>query len=259
MSRVFCLLVIALACVYAQVPIPPRYDGFAQGSPSSPIQLEAFFDLLCPDCKQAWPNVKQVLSYYNAPNQPSNIRFYLHTFPLPYHHNAFFAAQGAHIVLQNTNSNVSKVFDWVDAIFDAQDYFSGSATATITPNEVLNEFGNVAQKVLGIPQATFVQAYNANTDYPTRVSWKYGCSRGVSGTPTFLVNGVQVQADPSWGLTEWRQVIDPLLSQTPTFTSTSSSSVHTCPSGYPTCQYLPGKFECCKPGESCIPNVGCRC
>ena len=33
----------------------------------------------------------------------------------------------------------------------------------------------------------------------------------------------------------------------------------TCPAGEPACVFLPGKQECCFPGEMCIPNVGCRC
>ena len=34
---------------------------------------------------------------------------------------------------------------------------------------------------------------------------------GISGTPMFTVNDVIVSADASWGLEEWRKVIDPLL------------------------------------------------
>jgi hypothetical protein len=32
-----------------------------------------------------------------------------------------------------------------------------------------------------------------------------------------------------------------------------------CPAGKETCNFAPGKSECCKTGEFCIPNVGCRC
>ena len=32
-----------------------------------------------------------------------------------------------------------------------------------------------------------------------------------------------------------------------------------CPALTVTCEYLPGVFQCCPSGESCIPNVGCRC
>lgn len=32
-----------------------------------------------------------------------------------------------------------------------------------------------------------------------------------------------------------------------------------CPTLTETCEYLPGYYQCCPYGESCIPNVGCRC
>jgi hypothetical protein len=31
--------------------------------------------------------------------------------------------------------------------------------------------------------------------------------RSVSGTPSFFVNGISVDADPSWTLADWQQVI----------------------------------------------------
>jgi hypothetical protein len=103
----------------------------------------------------------------------------------------------------------------------------------------------------------------------TRVSWKYACSRGVLGTPTYLVNGVQVQADPDWGLAQWRQMLDPLLqpqvsnAQCQRLASRSSpmfvDSAMDCPPTAPPCEYLPGKVQCCRAGEMCIPSVGCRC
>jgi hypothetical protein len=49
------------------------------------------------------------------------------------------------------------------------------------------------------------------------VDLKYGSSRGVVGTPTYLVNGVAVAgADESWSVDDWRKVFDPLL-RTPGF------------------------------------------
>jgi hypothetical protein len=44
------------------VPIPKRYDGFQLpgGSGGGAIFLEAYFDLMCPDCRQAWPVMQQL-------------------------------------------------------------------------------------------------------------------------------------------------------------------------------------------------------
>lgn len=108
------------------------------------------------------------------------------------------------------------------------------------------------------------------------MSWKFACSKGVLGTPTFFVNGVFVNGDPSWTLADWRQVLDPLLQPQPSQTKLAAMkpaaakksackkqrAFHTrrftlgaCPAGEPVCNYSPGKTECCYPGEMCIPNV----
>lgn len=235
-----------LSLGYAQVPIPTRPDGFLYGSSSrGVVVLEGFFDLMCPDTSAAWPVVKQVADHYG----PSKLQFLFHTFPLPYHHNSYYANQGAHVVAA---SNASAVYQWMEAVFAAQDSFGNAPTAGMTANEVISKFADLAASTTGIAALKFIAGINdPNMDWDTRVSWKYGCSRYVSGTPTFVINGVQVSADPSWTLQQWMQLLDPFFATTMLAT--------TCPAGQKQCEYLPGKTECCLGGESCIPNVGCRC
>ena len=36
-------------------------------------------------------------------------------------------------------------------------------------------------------------------------------SGGVTGTPTYFLNDVPIAAEQTWTLTDWKQVIDPLL------------------------------------------------
>lgn len=36
-----------------------------------------------------------------------------------------------------------------------------------------------------------------------RYSWKYGCSRGITGTPIFLINGVVADGAEGWSLEAW--------------------------------------------------------
>ncbi len=44
----------------------------------------------------------------------------------------------------------------------------------------------------------------------TRISWKTGCSRSVTGTPAFFVNGLSVDAD-GFSFTQWTALLDPLF------------------------------------------------
>ena len=82
-----------ISAVRSQIPLPKHPLGFVyQGGESSaraPIHLTAFVDLTCPDSKQAWPTVKKIADMYG----PKVVQFTLQLFPLPYHTNAFIAAQ----------------------------------------------------------------------------------------------------------------------------------------------------------------------
>jgi hypothetical protein len=261
--------------VNAQIPIPNRYDGFGLGDPQAPIMFEAFFDLLCPDCAGAWPNIKDVISYYNPPSK-SQLYFILHTFPLPYHHNAFYASQGVHVVNAIAPNLLWK---YVDSMFTNQASFWDDATSGSTPDNVKLSMASLVESTVGINHGQFLNGLSNDTlNMDTRISWKYGCSRGVAWTPAFFVNGISVVADPSWTLSDWRIILDPLVSgervsrhSHGAFDKCSLSvknhraahplqdTVGDCPAGQFACTYKPGKTQCCLNGEHCIPNVGCRC
>ena len=96
------LLATALIVVVnSQIPLPKRPLGFIYkgGEPSAPIHLTAFVDLTCPDSQQAWPTVKKVADMYG----PTTILLTVQLFPLPYHTNAFMAAQVSRKVLNKAN------------------------------------------------------------------------------------------------------------------------------------------------------------
>eukprot|EP00742_Colponemidia_sp_Colp-10_P004023 GILJ01004291.1.p1 GENE.GILJ01004291.1~~GILJ01004291.1.p1 ORF type:complete len:266 (-),score=26.78 GILJ01004291.1:164-961(-) len=258
------VLFLGLTTVFAQIPIPNRYDGFASGNGDAPLLVEMFIDPLCPDSKAAWPAIKEVLASYG----PDRLRFYLHLFPLPYHRNSFMASQTFHPV---ADVNSALAFQWADIMFENQDAFSNGATSSLTPPQVIDKLAALGDSV-GVAKDKIATALtDPSVDWATRVSWKYACSRGVAGTPSYLVNGVAVNADTNWTLADWKSLLDPLYTAKLTQASHTFCnravmnsyrglvSADTCPSGQEVCKYLPGKTECCTKGESCIPNVGCRC
>ena len=77
----------------------------------------------------------------------------------------------------------------------------------------------------------------------------------MAGTPTFFINGVTIDASPSWTLADWKSIIDPILSSK----DQRQLENENCPTSEELCNYSLGKSECCLSGERCIPNVGCRC
>lgn len=52
------------------------------------IQVEIYLDLACSDCKAAWPTIMQAAKEFGR-----GAEFIFRLFPLPYHSNAFTAAQ----------------------------------------------------------------------------------------------------------------------------------------------------------------------
>eukprot|EP00013_Stygamoeba_regulata_P024492 CAMPEP_0177650124 /NCGR_PEP_ID=MMETSP0447-20121125/11761_1 /TAXON_ID=0 /ORGANISM="Stygamoeba regulata, Strain BSH-02190019" /LENGTH=254 /DNA_ID=CAMNT_0019152945 /DNA_START=89 /DNA_END=853 /DNA_ORIENTATION=- len=254
MARLMLSVAVLLACVLAtmaQVPIPTTPPGLAFGATDAPaVVLEFFIDLFCPDCKAAWPAVLDVFNHY-TPTGLFQLR--LHPFPLPYHHNAYYAAwasMGVH------RSNATAYMPFASTMFTVQDAFFNSPTDTMTPQVVRKKIAAAATSA-GIDADVIMTAFNDNDlESAVRVAWKYGCTRTVAGTPTFLVNGVLVQAQQAWTLQDWQTVLDPLF---PPHALAAMPAPAACPSGTKSCQYLPGQTECCVPGEMCIPNVGCRC
>lgn len=209
--RVVGLVVTLLSLVAsssAQYAIPERYDGFVYNVSTEqgrgPVMWEVFVDPLCIDCKNAWPVVKQVVEKYG-----SALLLIVHPFPAPFHHNAFFASRALHVA-QMTNSSL--VYPLLELIFSNQESFLNPSTNHETPAHVVSRLISLADN-LGFPTNSFEVAFNdAVTDQATRISFKYGCSRGVVGTPTYLVNGVAVAgADDSWSVEDWGKLFDPMM------------------------------------------------
>lgn len=249
--RVLCCLfglLFVLGAVVAQTPIPNRPDGYASpsgGDGNSPVVMDIFVDLLCPDSAAVWPTIGAVISSYKG-----QVRLVTHLFPLPYHTWAFLFSQGAFVVDTNTNHNLSAVYNFFDFSFNIQSQFSNQATAALSSTQVIAQLSAAVEKA-GISSAAAFTAglNNANLNWDARVAWKYACSRAATGTPTFHLNGVFINADTTWTVADWQSIIDPLLAP--------AMKVNVqCESGQTECEYLPGQYQCCTAGEMCIKNVG---
>lgn len=218
-SRLLLLLVVlaapALLLTSAQFPIPARYDGlvFHPGAApprrDHPIVLEAFLDLTCPSCQTAWPVLRHVATFYG----PKRVLLVAHLFSNAFHLHSYTAAKATNAIAA---MNASLAFSWIDVLYKSktQAALSNGATWAQTPSNVLWQLAGLAERELGVNGAAFVDRFlkDADVEMATRIAFKYGASRGVVGTPSFLVNGVAVPgADDSWTIYDWRALIDPLL------------------------------------------------
>ncbi|TVU07410.1 hypothetical protein EJB05_47464 [Eragrostis curvula] len=125
------LLLVAIGCwacggCLAQIPIPARTDGFVYaGKPPAwgeTVVVEAFFDPVCPDSRDAWPALKKAVEHYD-----SRVSVVVHLFPLPYHSNAFIACRSIHTA---NKLNSSFAYPLLERFFKYQNGCARGVTGT---------------------------------------------------------------------------------------------------------------------------------
>ncbi|KAL0923533.1 hypothetical protein M5K25_007594 [Dendrobium thyrsiflorum] len=195
----------------AQTPIPAKYDGFVYGGGSlwkGLVIIEAFLDPMCPDSRDSWPPLKQTLEFYYP-----RVSLAVHPFALPHHSNAFASCRALHIA---NNLNASSTYPLLELFFKHQESYYNAPTYYRSRAFIIDQFSKIAAEAVGEGSYSAIKsAYNdSRTDMATRISFKYGCSRGVMGTPSFFVNGIPL---PDYGsaldFKKWKIIINPLLTE----------------------------------------------
>ncbi|RLN50181.1 hypothetical protein BBJ28_00023987 [Nothophytophthora sp. Chile5] len=256
---------------------------------------------LCPDSKSAYPGLKQLAAHY----KPDELRLRFVLFPLPYHQHAFATAEAAFTITAALGDD--SFTRWLETIYANQDMYANPIvefivnchqTKDLSPMQVVAKLKTLAQKTF--PSLTDAQWEEGMTGYggteadsQTRVSWKYTCSRGMSGTPMYTLNGVPFEADADWSVDQWRHIIDPLvkankpsleeegelqaawkdehLSGAPRSHpdrdvmhlvrsgewATAAQACEGVAGGARACEYFPGRAMCCQGHEACILRDGC--
>ncbi|KAI3725508.1 hypothetical protein L1987_65298 [Smallanthus sonchifolius] len=197
--------------VPSQSIIPSRYDGFVyrkRAASTSTVLIEAFYDPVCPDSRDSWPPLKQAVDHYS----PSLVSLIVHTFPLP--------------LVQLLSRSICCIIFMVIAILfyidrvclltNKQERFYNAQTLNMSREAVLDQVIGFASSALGNSMQSAIKSgfSDSKTGTKTRVSFKYGCSRGVYGTPFFFVNGFLLPvSDDIIDYDGWRKIIDPLTNK----------------------------------------------
>lgn len=287
------LAVCALAAaVCAQLPIPGKPPGFTvgHGAADAGVQIESYIDLLCPDSKAAYPALQKLAAHY----EPHELRVTLVLFPLPYHQHAFTAAEAAFTLTAALGDGA--FLPWLETVYANQDLFWNKATKDLSPVQVADKLRQLAKQTF--PKLTDEQWDKGVTGYGgtdadalTRVSWKYACTRGASGTPLYRLNGVPFDADADWSFADWFKVVDPLVeaNKPPKEEQLALSVAGAPPDRKVTllpsardwealasvcadvtalyggeeqdwarpCEFVPGRAMCCHRHEACVLRTGC--
>lgn len=144
-----------------------------KGNPNATVLVEEFADLQCPACRAAHAQVTApLLEKYR-----SNIRFEYKHFPLrSIHRYALDAAE-----MSECAADQGKFWEFIDMAFENQDDLDHDALLAWV-------------EALGLNKEQAERCWKSHSKRDTVLAdYKEGRDRDVGGTPTFFVNGEQVQ------------------------------------------------------------------
>ena len=156
----------------------------ATGPEQAPVTIVAFSDYQCPFCQKAEPTVQEVLAKY-----PGKIRLIHRDFPLDNHQRAVPVSRAAYCAGEQ-----GKFWEYHRNVY-------------LKPADFSDEDLKKRATELGLDTAAFGTCYASNKhDEMIRAAAGQGTSLGVTGTPTFFINGrMLVGAQP---LEAFRAIID---------------------------------------------------
>jgi protein-disulfide isomerase len=178
-----------------------------EGNTASTVKLVEYGDFQCPYCQQYYPTVQTVVETYK-----DRISFQFLHFPLVNNHpNAFAAARAAEAAsLQN------KFWEMHSVLYSSANWQSWTASSRPT-----SLFDSYAQQ-LGLDLVQFKKDYASSKVNDTiNADMKSGTELGVSGTPSFFLNGKQIQVANS--VEAFKKVIDAELAKQKSATSSDKS------------------------------------
>lgn len=157
---------------------PADLDAPTIGNADAPVTVAAYSDFSCPHCRDyalnAFPQIRR--DYVQA----GQVRYEYHGFPLPVNKWSRPAANAAREVQRRADDTA--FFEYATALYHQQDSYS------------YNLFGELASTV-NVPGKPVEQAArNGAYCAVLNESIQQGLERGVSGTPTILVNDRKLTA-----------------------------------------------------------------
>jgi len=155
-------------------------DDHVFGNKDSKVTLVEYGDFQCPGCKSAAEPISQVKKKYEE-----QLGFIFRNFPLTnIHPNAKVAAASAEVA-----GLEGKYWEMHDLLYASQDEWSAASGADRT-----DLFAGYAQQI-GIDKNTFTTALEEKNEAITKkISYDQALGRkvGVSGTPSFFLNGKEI-------------------------------------------------------------------
>jgi len=171
-------------------------DDPAIGDKNAPVVIYEFSDYQCPFCKRAfdqtYPEIQKLVN-------EGKVRYVLKDYPLPFHEQAPAASIAA-----NCAGKQDKYWEMHDKLFQTQDAWFGNKGAV----DVFKGYATT----LGLDEKNFASCVaDPKMAQEVQDDLAEGSAAGVSGTPSFYINGQQLVGAQPWSA--FKQIIDAELSK----------------------------------------------
>lgn len=176
-----------------QLSIPISADDWSKGNLQAKVTLLEYSDFQCPACGSYYPILKKVVQDYG-----DRVRFVYRHYPIrQIHPNAELAARTAEAA-----GKQGKFWEMHDKLFENQSKWSSKSGARSDFEGYAGELGlNIEQFKKDIDSQELKDKVNAQ--------YVGGNESGVSGTPSFFLNGSRIQNPGSYE--QFKSVIDAAL------------------------------------------------
>ena len=167
------------------------------GAGNKKVTLIEYGDFECPACKSYYPLVKAIKETYK-----DDIKFQFRHFPLvQIHPNAMLGSRAAEAA-----GNQGKFFEMHDLLYENQDVWAKDGN----PTSVLESFATQLRLKMDQFKADMMSETTNNIINADR---REGNAIGANSTPTFVINGKQVDKLPQT-LDEFKRLIDDAIKAT---------------------------------------------
>jgi len=170
--------------VQGAVQVPERKDAAVLGSKSAKVTMVEFSDFQCPFCvkffKETYGQIKS--KYIDT----GKVKLVFRHYPLPFHQNAQKAAEAAECA-----NRQGKFFEYHDLLFE-NSQSDGSGLAIADLKKYADQLG-LNKGTLGFGKDKFNQCLDKGEAAETvKKDVSDAQSAGISGTPSFFVNGKKI-------------------------------------------------------------------
>jgi len=171
------LLVCSINSCRRPAPVKPlkseTWVAPSKGADNALITIHEFSDFECPFCGMVTQTIDSVMKRYNG-----KVKLYFNQFPLPFHKNAHIAAEAMLAAYDQ-----GKAWEMHDAMFSAREIFEQNGI-----DGLCSLAANIGLNVSKFRSDLVRRIYRDRVEKEI----EFGQSVGISGTPSFLINGVMV-------------------------------------------------------------------